>query len=218
MVVLCLRFRTGTQILIYFPVLLQISSVTLGQLLWEKQVKTPKYLRSLICLSKRGIAADAQMEKHVEMLIEAKTTPKLTGCCPITFWFFFFPISEHQQTIVPLGKWLSSDCWWKMSRRWLRSDHLLVDIMHVLQSRQPWELLPTMVSSFCSIFISDSFMGHTLVSCLATRCMEKIQWSAGLHRDFWVWNIGAPGSWHPAWFRRERSRNNHITQGQVHLT
>lgn len=88
MVVLCLRFRTGTQILIYFPVLLQISSVTLGQLLWEKHVKAPKWLTNPSPFSKRGIAADSQRDKHVGTLPVARATPKVTVCCPITFQFW----------------------------------------------------------------------------------------------------------------------------------
>lgn len=78
MVVLCLRFRTGTQILIYFPVLLQISSATSGQLLWEKHVKAPKWLMNPSPFTKRGIAADSQREKHMGMLTIAKASPQVT--------------------------------------------------------------------------------------------------------------------------------------------
>lgn len=88
MVVLCLRFRTGTQILIYFPVLLQISSVTLGQLLWEIHVKAPKWLTNLSPFSKRGTAADSQRDKYVGMLTVARANPKVTVCCPTTFQFW----------------------------------------------------------------------------------------------------------------------------------
>lgn len=88
MVVLCLRFRTGTQILIYFPVLLQISSVTLGQLLWEKHVKAPKWLMNPSPFSRRVIAADSQKGKHVGMLTIARATHKATVCCPNTFQFW----------------------------------------------------------------------------------------------------------------------------------
>lgn len=76
MVVLCLKFRAGTQILIYFPVLLQISSVTLGQLLWEKHAKAPKWLTSPSPFSKMGIVADSQRDKLVGTLTIAGAIPK----------------------------------------------------------------------------------------------------------------------------------------------
>lgn len=90
MVVFCLRIQTGTQILIYFPVLLQISSVTSGQLLWEKHVKAPQWLMNPSPFTKRGIAADSQREKHMGMLAIAKAIPKVTVFYHIT-WQFWAP-------------------------------------------------------------------------------------------------------------------------------
>ena len=78
MVVLCLRFRTGTQILIYFPVLLQISSVTLSQLLWETHVKAPEWLMNTSPCSKRDIAADSQRDKHTGMMTVGRAIPKVS--------------------------------------------------------------------------------------------------------------------------------------------
>lgn len=116
MVVLCLRFRTGTQILIYFPVLLQISSATSGQLLWEKHVKAPKWLMNPSPFTKRGIAADSQREKHMGMLTIAKAIPQVT----VSVLPHHLP--EHQEASVPRGEWLPSEWSWKMSRRWHRRE------------------------------------------------------------------------------------------------
>lgn len=98
MVVLCLRFRTGTQILIYFPVLLQISSVTSGQLLWEKHVKAPKRLMNPSACTKRSMAADSQREKHMGMLAVAKAIPRVMQCSATTL-----ASSECQEASVPQG-------------------------------------------------------------------------------------------------------------------
>lgn len=156
MVVLCLKFRTGTQILIYFPVLLQISSVTSGQLLWEKHVKAPKWLMNPSPFTKRGIAADSQREKHMGMLITAKAIPKVTVFYHITDQFWaprglrasrrmaaFWMVMENEQEVAwkgeiscPLTSW--GNCW----------------------SRQSWELFSLMVSSFCSIFTGGSYLGE----------------------------------------------------------
>lgn len=160
MVVLCLRFRTGTQILIYFPVLLQISSVTLGQLLWEKHVKTPKWLTNPRPFSKRGIAAYSQRDKDEGKLTVVRATPKMTVCCPITFQLWA-PAAHCAQ-----GRWASSEHPWKMGRRQHRRDELLADFLWVLWSRKPWELLPHTVSRFCSISINGSVVQ---VRCLVSR-------------------------------------------------
>lgn len=109
MVVLCLRFRTGTQILIYFPVLLQISSVTSGQLLWEKHVKAPKWLMNPSACTKRSMAADSQREK----LAIAKAIPRVMQCSTTTL-----ASSECQEASATRGGWLPSEWSWKVSRGW----------------------------------------------------------------------------------------------------
>lgn len=135
----------------------------------------------------------------------------------VFFWVCFF--SEHRQAIVTLGKWLSSDCQRKMSRRWHGWDQLLGDIVQVLQSGQPWALLPPMLYSFCSIFMTDSFLGQALVWCLAFGCQAMHAQDAAVSRV----TQGLLGRklgllvLCPAWFKRDRSRNNHFTQGQVFL-
>lgn len=81
MVVLCLRFRTGTQVLIYFPVLLQISSVTLGQLLWEKHVETPTWLTNP---GPHAMFQKGHSSRFTKGQGWGNATPKITVCCPVT--------------------------------------------------------------------------------------------------------------------------------------
>lgn len=166
-------FRTGTQILIYFPVLLKISSVTLGQLLWEKHAKAPKWLTNLSPFSKRGIAADSQRDKHMRRLTVARAIPK------VSVLPHHFPVPS---TTVSQRKCLSSEGPWKTSRRWRGRDQLPSDLLWVPWSRQTWELLPLMVSGFCSIFISGSSLGEAQVWCLdlCGQKMEGLTWSVGL--------------------------------------
>lgn len=74
-----------------------------------------------------------------------------------------------------------------MSRRWHGRDQLPSDLLWALWSRQSWDLLLLMVSSFCSFFISSSSLGEAQVWCLDLyrQRMPRVMWSVGLPWETW---------------------------------
>lgn len=199
MVVLCLRFWTGTQILIYFPVLLQISSVTSGQLLWEKHVKAPKWLMNPSPFTKRGIAADSQREKHMGMVTIAKTIPKVTVFYHITCQFW-----------APRSKCLSLPASRRMAAFWMVVENeqevaweggtsCPLTSCGYCWGRQSWEFLPLMVSFLLSfhwwlIFGRGSDVMPESVQAEGTR--------TGVVNRFTLRETGTPGYLHAAFDKK----------------
>lgn len=133
------------------------------------------------------------------MLIEAKATLKLTGyllSVLFCFLFFFFPNLSTSRPLYPWGngcfligggKWAGGGIevisYWLTSCRYYRAGSLGSCCL-------PW--FPASALFSLVIHFWDILLCH---ACLSgpKLCMEKIQWSAGLQRDFWVWK--ARGSW-----------------------
>lgn len=206
-VVLCLRFRTGTQILIYFPVLLQTSFATSGQLLWERHVKAPQWLMNLSPFSKRGIAADSQREKHMAMLTTAKAIPK------VSVLPHHLPVLSAKRPPA-LGEWLPSEWSWKMSRRWHgREGSAAPDLLWVLLEQAVLGIAPShgfqVLLSFHWWLISGEVLDVMAGSVQAEDARIDVVSCCTLKET------ETPGCLHPAWVKKERTKKNHLSQGQL---